>query len=109
MPQHAVHGLGAQKGLGGRGEMRGVEEEGPGLRSPQAAVEGDQLLERAALLDHRVVEAVDHNVGDVGEAVDPAEVPRRAVREQGERVRTCDLPIREPAAAGRAEGNRPVL
>lgn len=39
MPQHTVDGLGAQEGLGGRGEMCGIEEEGPGLRAAQAAVE----------------------------------------------------------------------
>ena len=58
------------------GEASGMQDEGASLGAAEAAVEGDQLLERAALIEYRVVEAADHDVGDVGEAVGAQKVLR---------------------------------
>src|SRR5207247_916274 len=63
-----------------------MEDERPRLRPSEAAVERDQLLERAALFELRVVEAPDHDVADVREAVRAQQVPTRGGREDGERV-----------------------
>ncbi len=50
-------------------EPRRVEDERSRLRAADAAVERDQLFEGAALVEIRVVEAADHDVPDVFEAV----------------------------------------
>ena len=57
-------------------ELDRVQDERLRLGPAQAAVEGDQLLERAALFELRVIEAVDQHVGDVLEAVGPEQVRR---------------------------------
>ena len=72
--QHVVHGGGAQDRLGGQGELDRVQDERLSLRTAEPAVERDQLLERAALLELGVVEAAHHDVGHVLEAVAPAQV-----------------------------------
>ncbi len=59
-------------------------------------MERDQLLERAALLEIRVVEAPDHDVGDVLEAVGAQEVLRGGRRERRERVVALDRPVGQP-------------
>ncbi len=82
---------------------------GRGLRPAHAAVERDQLLEGAALLELRVVEAVDHDVGDVLEAVGPAQVLGRVRREVRERVVALDAVVGEVAHARTAEHDRAVL
>ena len=69
-------------GSGGHLEVRRVEDERPRLLSADASVERDQLLEGAALVEIRVVEAAHHDVGDVLEAVGAQEV-RGAVGENG--------------------------
>ena len=56
-----------------------------------------------------VVEAVHHDVGDVREAVGPAQVVRRVRGEAGERVLSLDAAVGEVVRAVRAEGDRPVL
>ena len=58
-------------------ELRRVEDERPRLEAADAAVEGDQLLEGAALVEVGVVEAADHDVADVLEAVGAQQVLRR--------------------------------
>ena len=74
----------------GKRQALGVEDEGPRLVAAEAAVEGDQLLERAALVEVGVVEAADHDVGDVREAVGAQQVARRVRRERSERVLALD-------------------
>src|SRR5262249_18569479 len=69
----------AQDRLAAKREVRGIEKERPGLGSTDPAVERDQLLECAALVDLGVVEAADHDVRHVLEAVG-AEQLRRRVR-----------------------------
>src|SRR5215211_2569319 len=69
--EHAVDLLRADDRLVAHGQPHRVEQERPGLRAAEAAVEGDQLLEGAAFLEAGLVEAADHDVGDVGEAVRP--------------------------------------
>ena len=61
-----------------RGEQSpDTEHERAVSRLAHPAVERDQLLERAALVKLGVVEAVDHDVGDVGEAVRAPEMAGR--------------------------------
>ena len=63
--------------LGRHRQLDRMQDERPRLGPAQSAVERDQLLERAALLELGVVEAVDHDVGDVLEAVGAQQVRRR--------------------------------
>ena len=67
--EDAVDSLGADNGVVGERESDRVQDESPRLGPSQPAVERDQLLERAALFEIRVVEAADHDVGHVGEPV----------------------------------------
>ena len=90
-------------------ERRRVQDERPGLRAAEAAVERDQLLERAALVEQRVVEAADHDVGHVREAVGAPQVLGRVRREARERVLALDAAVGEVVRAARAERDRPVL
>ncbi len=93
----------------GTSQLGRMQNEWPRLRAADAAVEGDQLLERAARLERRVVEAADHDVGDMGEPVGAEEVLRSGRREGCERILALDTPVREVAGAVRAECERPVL
>ena len=77
MREHAVHGRRADDRLVGQRQALRVEDERARLRPAEAAVEGDQLLEGAALVELGVVEAADHDVGDVREAVGAQQVARR--------------------------------
>ena len=72
-----------------------MEHERLGLRAAQAPVERDQLLEGAALVEIRVVEQADHDVGDVPEAVRAQEMPWRIGRERRERILALDAPVGE--------------
>lgn len=63
----------------------------------------DELLERADLAGLRVIGAVDHDVGAVGETRRARDVPRRARAERRQRIDPCDNARAEPALAGRAE------
>ena len=93
-------------GSGGRREPRRIQDEGLGLRAAEPAVEADQLLERAALVQDRVVEAPDHEVGDVREAARAQQVGRRRGRERGQRVLPHDPVGLEVALARRAPAPR---
>ena len=86
-----------------------MEDERARLEPSDAAVERDQLLERAALLEIGVVEAPDHDVADMLEAVGPEQVLRRVRREQRERIRALDAALREVVGAVGAERDRAVL
>ena len=72
--EHAVNLLRADDRLLWDGQLDGVEDERLRLGAAEPAVEGDQLLEGAALLQDRVVEGADHDVGHVREAVRAEEV-----------------------------------
>ena len=71
-----------------------MEDERPGLRPADAAVEGDQLLEGAAGLERRVVEAADHDVRDVREAVGAEQVAGAF----GEKTASGSSPSTRPSA-----------
>ena len=90
-------------------EVGGVEDERPRLEAAHAAVEGDQLLEGAAFVEVGVVEAADHDVADVLEAVGAQQVLRRVGREMGERVVAVDAALREVVGAVGAERDGAVL
>ena len=96
-------------GPAGTLELRRVQDERPRLQAADASVEADQLLERAALVELGVVEAADHDVGDVLEAVGAQEVPRGGGRERRQRVLAVDAPVGEVVGAAGAEHDRPVL
>ena len=74
----------------GNRQLDWVQDERPGLRAAEPAVEGDQLLERAALFEVRVVEAVDHDVGDMLESVRAPQVRGCSRGEGRERVLSLD-------------------
>jgi hypothetical protein len=80
-----------------------MQDERARLESTESAVEGDQLLESAALVEVWFVEAADHDVGDVREAVGSQQVAGGGRRERGERVVAFDAPIGEVVGAVRAE------
>ena len=73
----SVHGGGADRSARPGAAARRIHHERPRLGAAEAAVERDQLLERAALVELRVVEAADHDVGHVREAVGAQQVLRR--------------------------------
>ena len=75
-------------------EVRRVEDERPRLQAADTAVEGDQLLEGAALVEVGVVEAADHDVGDVLEAVGAQQVAGAL----GENVASGSSPSTRPSA-----------
>src|SRR6185503_12030477 len=81
----------------------------PRLRTAEPTVERNELLEGAALVELRVVEASHHDVGDVREAVRPPEVIRGTGRERRERIVALHPVVCEVARAGPAQGDRPVL
>src|SRR5207247_10150327 len=60
--QHVVHRGRAPDRLRREWQLHRGEDERLGLRAAEPAVEGDQLLEGAGLLELGVVEAVDHDV-----------------------------------------------
>ena len=96
-------------GPGGTSSCAGWRMNGRVCSAAEAAVEADQLLERAALVELGVVEAAHHDVADVLEAVGAQEVLGRGGRERGERVLALDAAVREVVGAAGAEGDRPVL
>ena len=55
--------------IGGHRQLGGIEQERPRLWPSETSVERDQLLERASLLELRVIEAADHDVCHVLEPV----------------------------------------
>ncbi len=86
-----------------------VEQERAGLRAAEPAVEGDELLERAALVEGGVVEAAHHDVGHVREAVRAQQVARRGGGERRQRILALDVVVLEPALAGGPEHQGAVL
>ena len=107
--EDAVHARGAEDRARRHLELRRVEDERAGLHAAEAAVEADQLLERAALVELGVVEAADHDVADVLEAVGAQQVLGRGGRERRERVLALDAAFGEVVGAAGAEGDRAVL
>jgi hypothetical protein len=93
----------------GQREGRGEENEGPCLGAAQPAVEGDELLEGASLVELGVVEAPDHDVRDVREAVRSKQMHRSVGREDRKRVLALDAILAEIADAARAERQGAVL
>ena len=93
----------------GSGSLAEAEDEWSGLRATESAVEGDQLLERAALVELGVIEAADHDVGDVRESIRALQVPGRRRRERGQGIVTIDATLVEVVGARRAEDDRPVF
>ena len=93
-------------GSSGGASVTGIEDERARLRPAQAAVEGDQLLERAAFLEVRVVEAADHDVGHVREAVRAQQVAGGARREGRQRVVALDAALGEVVRPGRRRARR---
>jgi hypothetical protein len=104
-----MYRLGPDDRFGGHRQVARAEDEAARLRATEPAVEGDQLLERAALVQRRVVEAAHHDVGDVREAVGAPQVPRGRGRERRERIVALDAIVVEPAGAVAAEHHRAVL
>ena len=96
-------------GAGGYLEVRRVEDERARLHAADPAVEADQLLEGAALLELGVVEAAHHDVGDVREPVGAQQVRGRGGRERRERILALDAPVGEVVGAAGAERDRAVL
>src|SRR5215211_5036968 len=102
-PEHVVDVRSADDGLfRARQRDRGKDERSR-LRTAHSAVEGDQLLERAALVEVGVVEAPGHDVGDMRKAVRAEEVARRVGRERCEWILALDPAVFEVVLPARAE------
>ena len=67
---------GADDRLARHREFDRMEDERPGLRAAESAVEGDQLLERASLFEVGFVEAIDQDVRRIVEPARPQQVSR---------------------------------
>ena len=80
-------------GSAGTAQLRRMEDEGPRLRAADPAVERDQLLEGATRIHVGLVEAADHQVGDVREPVGAQQVLRGVRREVRERIVTLDTTV----------------
>ena len=65
--------------------------------------------ERATLVERGVIEAADHDVGDVRESIRALQVPCRRRRERSQGIVTIDATLIEVVGAGRAEDDRPVF
>src|SRR5207244_5342716 len=100
--EHAVERLGADQRLLGRRQLRREEQERPCLGAAESAVERDQLLEGAALVKSRVVEAADEQVRRVRETVCAEKMPRRRGREPRQRVLSLHAVLLEVADAAAA-------
>src|SRR5262249_58323882 len=85
-----VAGGRAGVGRAGRGERGGKEQEGRVWGPADPAVERDQLFERAAFVERGIIEAADHDIGHVLEAIGAEEMSRRVWREGRERVIAVD-------------------
>ena len=90
-------------------QLDGREDERTGLEAAHAAVERDQLLERAALVELGVVEAVHEEIGRVREPVRAKQVLRGRRGERRERILPLDAPVGEEPRAATAEHDRPGL
>src|SRR5829696_7733299 len=67
--QHAVDRGRPDERLGWERQARGMQDERPRLKAAQPTVERDQLLEGTGVVELGVVEAADHDVGDMGKAI----------------------------------------
>ena len=88
------------------GQPDRVQDERLRLRPSDPAVEGDQLLEGAALVEHGVVEAPDHDVRDVGNPSVRSRCRRALGEKRGERILALDAAVPEVGTVP-AEGDRP--
>ena len=110
--EEVMYGCRADDRLARQRQPPGMEYEGTGLRPAEPAVKRDQLLEGACLLEVGVIEAPDHDVGDMGKPVRPQQVARRVGRERTERILAHDPAVgqvvgspgteRDGAALGRS-------
>jgi hypothetical protein len=100
---------GAHQGSLGQREPLGVEDERTGLRAAELAMEGDELLERGAFVEHRVVEAADHDVSDVAEPIGAQKVLLCGGREGSQWVLALHALLVEVAHAGRSEHHGTVV
>src|SRR3954470_4832766 len=98
-----MHRRRAKQRLVRRREVLRMQDEGARLRAAEPAVEADQLLERAALVERRVIEAADHDVRDVLEAVRAQQVADGGRGEVRERVLALHARSLEMAGAARTE------
>ena len=80
-PQHMVRRLGADDGVAGDGKLHRMQQERPRLRPPMPPWNEMSSRTRSPL-ELLVVEAVHHDVGDVGEAVGAQQVGRGRGRER---------------------------
>src|SRR5215203_854817 len=85
------------------------EDEWLRLRATESAVKRNQFFKRAPFVEHRVVEAPNHDVSDVWEAVGAKQVLRRVGCEDGERVLAFDPGFVEVVRSARTEHDRAVL
>jgi len=72
-------------------------------------VEGNQLFESAAFVEVRVVEAADHDVCDMGEAVCAQKVARCGRREGAEGVLSLDPAVGKVVGAPRPERDGAIV
>jgi len=86
-----------------------MENERARLGATDATVERDQLLEGAPGLERCVIEAADHDVGHMGEAVRAQQVLGRVGRERCQWILALDPAVREVVGAAPAEHDRAVL
>src|SRR5881396_1980970 len=85
-----------------------MEDEWPGLRPAEPAVERNQLLEGAALFQLRVVKAVHEDVRRVREAVGAHEVASCIRAERLEWIVALDYALCEVVRTVRAQRDGPV-
>ena len=107
--EQLVHARGADDRLRRSRQLDGMQDERPGLRAAEAAVERDQLLKCAALLELRVIEAADHDVRHVLEAVGAEQMCGRVRGERRERILALDAAVGEVVSAAGIDRQRPVL
>src|SRR5262245_37635673 len=106
--EHIMHGSGPDERLVGERKVIGIEQKRSRLRAADAAVERDEFLEGTAFVEVRVVEAADHDVGDVLEAVRAEQVLRGVRREVRERILAVDPAVGEVAGPLGPERDRAV-
>src|SRR5580765_203587 len=107
--EQEVDRRGADNRCVGDRERCRVEKKRSSLGAAEAAVEGDQLLERAAFFQSLVVEAPDHDVGDVGEAVCAQQMSGSVPRERCQWIDSVDAARGEVVRSRRAENDGPFF
>ena len=96
-------------GVAGASSCAGYRMNGRVCGPPRPPWKQMKLLEGAALAELGVVEAADHDVGDVREAVGTQQVSGRSGGERRERVLPVDAALVEVVRAASAERDGPVL